>query len=121
MLINFSIENWISCRYKATLSMVTTEDTLYGKGIPKPAEHKIIILPTAAIFGGNASGKTNLFRALNFAKFMVNGFMPIDNIMTIDQFKLDTGKKTKLSKFVFELLINEKIFEFSFVLTSTEV
>ena len=114
MLIRFSVENWMSFRDSATFSMVASRERKHGDRIPKLAKYRMRVLPVAAIYGGNASGKTNFFMALNFAKkFVVRGTQP-DELIQVDTFRLDSGSERRPSRFTFELLIGGDIYEFSF-------
>jgi AAA15 family ATPase/GTPase len=79
------------------------------------------VLPVAAIYGGNASGKTNFFRALSFAKkLIVKGTQP-DSLIPVDTFRLDSQATEQPARFLFELLIDETIYEFSFSVTRKAV
>ena len=72
------------------------------------------VLPVAAIYGGNASGKTNFFKALSFAKtLVVKGTRP-DSLIPVETFRLDDKKTNHPSRFVFELLIGETIYDSAF-------
>ncbi len=72
MIIYFSVENFLSIREKITLDFrATTDKTLeeyYCVNIEKP---KMRILKMAMIYGTNASGKTNLLKAIDFLRDMV--------------------------------------------------
>lgn len=114
MLIKFSVENWMSFRDPVSFSMIASRERQHGDRIPKLAKYDTKILPVAAIYGGNASGKTNFFRALNFAKILVvKGTQP-ESPIAVDSFRLDNKSFEKPSHFIFELLINNEIYEFSF-------
>lgn len=114
MLIKFSVENWMSFRDPVSFSMIASRERQHGDRIPKLAKYDAKILPVAAIYGGNASGKTNFFKALNFAKILVvKGTQPESSI-AVDAFRLDNNSLEKPSHFIFELLINNEIYEFSF-------
>ena len=77
MLINFSLENWASFRDCMTFSMIASRERQHRERVPLAAKYQTRILPIAAIYGGNASGKTNLFKALSFAKnLVVKGTQP---------------------------------------------
>jgi AAA15 family ATPase/GTPase len=116
MLIRFSVENWMSFRDSATFSMVASRERKHSERVPKLAKYRMRVLPIAAIYGGNASGKTNFFKALNFAKtFVVRGTRP-DELIQVDTFRLDSGSERNPSRFTFELLIDKDIYEFSFAL-----
>ena len=117
MIVSFSIENWMSFHNKVTLSMVASRERQHGKRVARLRKYQTGILPIAAIYGGNASGKTNLFKALHFAKtFVVRGTQP-DSPIGVEAFRLDTGETEQPTRFAIELLIDERIYEFSFAVT----
>lgn len=118
MLLRFSLENWMSFRDPVSFSMIASQERQHGDRIAKVDKYQVRVLPIAAIYGGNASGKTNFFKALNFAKnLIIKGTQP-DGIINVETFQLDDSHKLdKPSCFSFELLINEIIYEFSFSLT----
>lgn len=121
MIIRFSVENWMSFRDQATFSMVASRERQHGERVPKLGKYQTRVLPVAAIYGGNASGKTNLFKALSFAKtLIVKGTRP-DSLIPIETFRLDGKKTNHPSRFAFELLIDETIYDFSFVVTRKAV
>ena len=68
MLIKFTIKNWMSFRESATFSMVASRERQHGDRISRVKKYQMRVLPVAAVYGGNASGKTNFFKALSFAK-----------------------------------------------------
>lgn len=61
----------MSFQNRATFSLIASRERQHGGRIPKIPKFKLGVLPIAAIYGGNASGKTNLFKALNFAKGLI--------------------------------------------------
>lgn len=114
MIISFSVENWMSFRDFVTFSMVASRERQHGERLPKLGKYDTRVLPVAAIYGGNASGKTNFFKAMSFAKMLVvRGTQP-DSHLAVECFRLDNASIDKPSRFVFELLIDETIYEFSF-------
>lgn len=121
MLVSFSLENWMSFRDPVTLSMVATRERQHGERVSHLAKYRTRVLPIAAIYGGNASGKTNFFKALSFAKkLVVRGTRP-ESPIPIDPFRLDVGAVDRPSRFRFELWMDETIYEFSFAVTRKEV
>lgn len=72
MLIEFSITNYKSVRLKQTLSMVPThslkddETSLIKSDSSVPS-----LLPTAAIYGANGAGKSNILEALDFMHWFI--------------------------------------------------
>ncbi len=121
MIIRFSVENWMSFRDQATFSMIASRERQHGERVPKLGKYQTRVLPIAAVYGGNASGKTNLFKALNFAKtLIVKGTRP-DSLIPVETFRLDSKGTNQPSRFVFELLIDEVIYDFSFAVTRKAV
>ena len=121
MIISFSVENWMSFRDPTTFSMVASRERQHGERVPKLGKYQTRVLPIAAIYGGNASGKTNFFKALSFAKtLVVEGTRP-DSLIPIETFRLDAEGKSQPSRFAFEILIDETIYDFSFAVTQKAV
>ena len=122
VIISFSVENWTSFRDRASLSMVAGRERQHGSRVPKlgissPGR----VLPVAAIYGGNASGKTNLFTALMFAqKLIVEGTQP-DAEISVEPFLLDSESYKKPMRFSFEILVDKDIYAFSFAVTRRAV
>lgn len=117
MIIRFSVENWMSFRDQATFSMIASRERQHGARVPKIGKYQTRVLPIAAIYGGNASGKTNFFKALHFAKtLVVRGTRP-DSLIPVETFLLDDERANYPSCFAFELLIDETLYDFSFSVT----
>ena len=64
MLIQFSFKNYKSFRDDTVLDMSATKITEHGDRVISIGKEKL--LPTAAIFGANASGKSNVIEAFRF-------------------------------------------------------
>ena len=121
MVISFSIENWMSFRDPVSFSMVASRERQHGERVPKIEKYQTRILPVAAIYGANASGKTNFFRSLKFVKnLVVKGTVP-DKMISVEPYRLDSKYMKKPSQFRLELLIDETIYEFSFAVTRKAV
>lgn len=74
MLVEFSVENYRSIQERQTLSMVASEDIdemLENNSFPMPTGEELRLLASAAIYGPNASGKSNLVRAMQSLKRVV--------------------------------------------------
>lgn len=70
MLIEFSVENFLSFREKQTFSMVAAPKLQKKENVFTPdvkGEKLPKLLKVAAIYGANASGKSNLIKALKLA------------------------------------------------------
>ena len=117
MIISFTIENWMSFRDPVTFSMVASKERQHGDRVPKVPKYQTRILPIATIYGGNASGKSNFFKALSFVKRLVVKGTDPDNYIPVEPFRLDKASFEKPSRFKLEFLIEEIIYEFSFTVT----
>ena len=121
MLINFSIENWMSFRDRTEFTMTATKEQQHGNRLAKLKRYRLRALPTAVIYGGNASGKTNFFKAINFAKhYITKGSLP-DYPINVEPFLLNEGKRKNPVSFTFEILIENDLYELSFTLSTMEV
>ena len=121
MIISFEIENWMSFRDPTLFTMVASRQRQYNERVVKIAKYPLRILPVTSIYGGNASGKTVFFKALSFAKdFIVNGLKPNQSI-PIEPFRLDPDYQNKPTRFRFELLINDQVYEYYFALSGDAV
>ena len=70
MLIQFNFKNFKSFKDDATLDLSATKISEFNDRVVELANEKI--LPVAAIFGANASGKSNIQQAFSY---MVYYFM----------------------------------------------
>jgi hypothetical protein len=80
MLISFKLENWMSFSDQITFSMVASRERQHGERVPKLSKYQTRVLPIAAIYGGNAAGKTNFFKALSFA---IGIYLPLSTTLPI--------------------------------------
>ncbi|PWQ93310.1 AAA family ATPase [Leucothrix pacifica] len=121
MIISITIENWMSFRQATTFSMVASRERQHGERVPKLDKYQTRVLPIAAIYGGNASGKTNFFKAIRFAQWMiVKGTHP-DSVIPVEPFRLDDSASEQASRFSLELLIDDTIYAYNFAVTKWAV
>lgn len=120
MIVRFSVANWMSFRDRVTLSMVASLERQHGDRVARIGRYPLRVLPVMALYGGNASGKTNLFKALSFARTqIVEGSRPDARIPVIP-FLLDKDRAQQPTHFEFDLLIDEVVYAFSFSVTRGE-
>lgn len=80
------------------------------------------ILPIVIIYGGNASGKTSLFKALYFMQwFIVNHSTQLDSPIEVEPFLLREQHNSRPTEFDIELLIKDELYKFSFSVSRFEV
>ncbi|MTJ12856.1 ATP-binding protein [Anabaena sp. UHCC 0187] len=137
MLVDFTVENYRSIKEPVTLSAVAqkqstrkTSATSKRKGIK--LDHEIApgyhvegwdmeILPVLAIFGANASGKSNIIQALDYLLLMMQrgiketqtiGVNKAFKYAKLDSFKLDNISAKKPTKFELRILFNNNIYTY---------
>ena len=73
MLIQFNFKNYKSFRDEATLDLSAAKMTEFSERVVSVGSEKI--LPVAAVYGANASGKSNVYGAFEYmSKYVVNSF-----------------------------------------------
>lgn len=73
MLIQFSFKNFKSFREEVTLDLSATKITEFSERVVTAGGEKI--LPVAAIYGANASGKSNIYSALAYmSEYVADSF-----------------------------------------------
>lgn len=116
MLIEFTVENYRSFAEAQTLSFVASKDTSHPGHIINKS--KLRLLNAAAVYGSNASGKSNLLRAMKFMKEFVQISATKMNlgepIKGLDPFRLDAAYRSKPSSFEVRLLIGETHYRYGF-------
>lgn len=70
MLVEFSVENLLSFKDRSSFSMVAGKERLKKNHVNKPF-NKISTLKLATLFGANASGKSNIIKAIDLGKRLV--------------------------------------------------
>lgn len=122
MLIQFSVENYLSFKEEITFSMAAVKKGNHADHIVKEnREGKVPLLHTAAIYGANACGKSNLVTAMSFAKELITRGTRSDQTIPVIPFKLDEDTLKKPSKFEFVIKRKGVIYTYGFKLNSEKV
>jgi AAA15 family ATPase/GTPase len=122
MIISFSVENFLSFQDKVTISTVASKQRRHKERVPRIGKYKLSVLPVAAIYGGNASGKSNFCEAILFARRMVVAGRDIDRKIPVKPFLLRPEAEKQPSKFWIELLTaDDYIYEYYFSVTQDMV
>jgi hypothetical protein len=119
MLIRFEVANFRSILEPAELSMVAVDqDREEARSSVNLGES---LLPVAAIFGPNASGKSNVLAALAWLRDAVSDSVRYwEDEIPVESFALDTTP-VELSAFSIELLLDDVRFEYELEVTRQEV
>jgi len=121
MILEFSVENYLSIKDKVALSMEATSSGRLAQNMQRVNDFKI--LKSAAIYGPNASGKSNIVKALAFLSGMVKTShnFNIDNPIPRIPFKLDDNYEKKPSKFDVVFLANDIKYQYGFSCDSKQI
>jgi len=124
MLISFSVQNFLSFKEETTISMIAGRQTTFSDSLAR-LNNKTRVLPVAAIYGGNASGKSNFCEALFWAQSMILQEVKIDKdekIRIFYPFELCKENRTSPSTFNFVIsTVNDEIYEYSFSFDSEKI
>jgi hypothetical protein len=104
MLIQLTIQNFLSFRDEVTFSMVgVNSDQQHIDHLAEDAAGKgRSILPIGAIYGANAAGKSNLIEAISLAKNLVVQGTRSSQTIPVSPFKLgDYSKQPSKFEFIF--------------------
>lgn len=71
MLVQFKVGNFTSFKSEVTLSMMATNQKEFLDTHIFTAHGNLKLLRSSAIYGANASGKSNLFTAMGFMRFFI--------------------------------------------------
>lgn len=86
MLIQFNFKNFKSFREEATLDLSATKMTEFVDRVVTIGSEKI--LPVAAIYGANASGKSNIYSAFEYmSDYVVDSFKYGDEEEVFEEFR----------------------------------
>lgn len=123
MLVRFSVENCLSFRDRVELSMIASEEV---RDHPEHVIHEggangMPVLKLGVIYGANASGKSNLVKAMLMARELI--LKPAGVHQRIDRvpFKLDPSSWDKPTRFEFEVKLDDRYFAYGFSVTSEKV
>ena len=122
MIINFRASNFLSFRDEVEFSALASLERQHRNRIFQSKTVGLNLLPTAAFYGGNGSGKSNLYKALQFAQKLVTqaGVKPED-VIDRECYRLDPECRTAPSTFGFDLLIGKQCLRYEFSVTDKEV
>ncbi|MCD8416159.1 ATP-binding protein [Tenacibaculum finnmarkense genomovar finnmarkense] len=116
MLIRFTVSNFMSFKEETEFNMLTGKGNGYTKH--KNHVHKstsgVDILKTAALYGANASGKSNLIKAIEYLKDLVVYTEPNENLIPISKrFRLDKEYKELPTTFRIECVYKDIHFDYA--------
>jgi AAA15 family ATPase/GTPase len=122
MLIRFTVSNFCSFKDEAELSMLPSRERSHKNQVYKAENSKTTnLLRGAVIYGSNASGKSNLVKAIAYAKNLIIRGKPANKKLDLPYFKLDKNSSNIPSRFEFEIQINKTMYAYGFELFNTHI
>lgn len=123
MLVEFSVTNFRSIRDKQTLSMVK------GKGSEHEATHTFkptapgseTLLKSAAIYGANAAGKSNIIKALSMMKQIVVTPPNVGEKLPVVPFMFDPATPQQPTEFELIFIANNVRYQYGFSATAERI
>ncbi len=103
MLLQFSVANFRSFKDETVFSMFPAKSRIHPDHVLQDNEKgkPVKAIPFTAIYGANASGKSNLVKALSFAKQLIMEGTKGEQVIRVTPFQLDAACRIKPSKFEF--------------------
>lgn len=122
MLLNFQVTNWACFRDQTSFTMEAgPERDARGHLVKIGAKSRPLkVLPLAAIYGNNASGKSQFIDALSFLRSLVveefkTGRLPLA------PFLLDDKSAKEPTHFVIQFVVGDAVYELDVLLTGSEI
>lgn len=121
MIQEFSFKNYLSIKETQSLSFVPRRSDLNNELFTAEVVPGVRLLKSAMIYGANASGKTNILKAINFLRDIVietrrrgekTGFIP---------FKFDDDTVNSPGEFEIIFYQNQNKFRYYLKITATEI
>lgn len=134
MLVDFTVENYRSIKEAVTLSAVAQRSPARAikrrAGVVPDMEiappfavegREFGLLPVLAIFGANASGKTNVLKALDGMLSFISPNVRMRENPVVDPFLFDSQCRSKPVKFMLRLAISGNLYIYELSITQSVV
>jgi uncharacterized protein len=123
MILSFTVENFRSIRERQSLIFKATVDPhLEDSNVIKRDGHKV--LKSVAVYGANASGKSNIINAMIWMRRFVLEAMSSKvetPTISVEPFRLDTESRNAPSVFELEFMLADLHYRYGFALTSSGI
>ncbi len=119
MIAEFKIKNFYSIKDEQTLSFVPTNDDTSRDKYTEEVAEGVSLLKIGCIYGSNASGKTNILKALDFfSQFMINDNLNKGDEIEVVPFLLDDVSNKERTQFEMTFYLNREKYKLNLVLDS---
>lgn len=126
MLVEFRVKNFRSLRDEQVLSLVAAKDKTLEvtHTIATGIGAAPVLLRSAAVYGANASGKSNLIKALQYMRGVVaesaTAIQP-GQTFAVQPFRLDASSASLPSEFEVTFLLNGIRYQYGFAMTAQRI
>ena len=125
MLVEFRVKNFHSLRDEHALSLVASKDKTLadthtlGTGLAAVPR----LLASSVIYGANASGKSNLIKALQYMRGVVLESASIlpDQIFAVQPFRFDAESGKQPSEFEVTFIVDRVRYQYGFAITPQRI
>ena len=117
MLIRFAVENFLSFKNMTEFSMMAGKITRHSNHIALCNDKRV--LKSAFLFGANASGKTNLIRAIDFAHDIITLGLEFTNCSK-KYFRIDPDCKDQPGVFQFDIFSGGHFYSYGFAISYSD-
>lgn len=126
MLIEFRVKNFRSFRDEQVLSLLASADKQFRETHARPTGMKAAphVLCSAVAYGANASGKSNLIKALQYMRGVVvesAAVMQPGQPFGVQPFRLDEGSVQEPTEFEVTFVMDGVRYQYGFALTSVRI
>lgn len=126
MLIEFRTTNFRSLREEQVFSLVASKDKslLESNTVDTGVKAAQKLLRSAVIYGANASGKSNVVKAIQYMQAVVAESATVikpDHLFNVQPFLLDQTSTTKPTEFEVTFLIDNVRYQYGFAMTNTRI
>lgn len=120
MLIRFTVKNYLSFKDEVTFSMLPSKGTLMKEHKTHPV-NGVSVLKAAVAFGANASGKSNLIKAIAFGRNMLIRGNSSVGFIDYQSFRLNAESVQSDSKMEYEIQAGGKCYAYGFVFNHNRI
>lgn len=126
MLIEFRVKNFRSLRGEQALSLVASKDKTLLESNTQETGIKAAptLLRSAVVYGANASGKSNLIKALQYMRGVVTESATViqpGQTFSVQPFRLDAGSADKPTEFEITFIVDRVRYQYGFAMTSQRI
>jgi len=119
MLVEFKVANYRSFREEQTLSLVASKDTQLSDNCVD--QGKLRLLKAVGIYGPNASGKSNLIKALSTMRDIIEKPGKPGERLPVTPFKLHDKYSNEPTSFEVTFIHEESRYQYGFTATSKRI